>query len=990
MSDLRCLIGAILSIGGVPHSQQPAVPNLTITTCSNPVLYTPGLFFQPIKPLDDPSFWADDDPTSVFENALARIFSYLLHEAPCTLIWASESYRRCSPLFVGNYPQLAIIARKLKVENAISTTWRDLIVRYASLSLFCHQIFDVYRTEEEANTYQGLSSIFTPAAAVYKYLTSDVNYAFLNLVFTEAKSQSEEGEAVLHDLYNDLCITIETGLRSLSAPAKNAITYLATQAPGGPAFVATHPIFTATMLLRTPPYSGVLGVLLHESVMLETQGVFEPSIKTGNGAAILQTFKAKQEQAAEPAKAFSNFILPLARTDKRNCIIDWYNNWLSQIDRATEGANLNLVWGSLELVAPIKLSKVYDLDVYAMLLGKDSPLIGGLSEQPRFADKDDLQKLIVENNFEEKIVKLESMKWPSQILWLGIRTINAGLMPVLKNYINMVRRIEAYQDFMRMMSSGTSELASLNTLFEMRVNRGYNALLCYRVILQHPRFATLMGKYIKLVLTWFGCLILENEGVTVEKFEDISPLLHAIDHGIVSLPKVLLTFPQNVLEDLGEMTAFMLRHSPHNVGVNPRQRSRDVFQVTLVDPADHLDFELLAAFSCLVLRSPKAFRAPHLRELFTWNILLLRFPDVGLKEGLRKHLVPALVQAYIDAQQSGYSGRINQRLALTDVFARLLPHKEHLSALKRCPLFDKFAAMMVEFVTWMLEESTTQLMEIKSREEGHSNRGGNNNSAVDDDSFDPSVIEQGENVSEMRTEQLTQICQTLCEGTLKALKVLHSVTIGCGKAFVESPLLLPQTVTSLNCCLNHLVGPKCLQIKVNHFERYNFQPRPLLSTLCGIYITLMGAKEGGELLLKAICTEGRYFSTGIFMKALKIVKRESLLSASDLEAFSAVVDKVKETAEEVQQQDDWLEEIWDEIPDDFKDPMMEELMVDPVLLPSSNHILDRRHIERHLMTESFDPFNRAPLTKEQLVPQPELKAKIDEFIASKRAERARR
>lgn len=62
-------------------------------------------------------------------------------------------------------------------------------------------------------------------------------------------------------------------------------------------------------------------------------------------------------------------------------------------------------------------------------------------------------------------------------------------------------------------------------------------------------------------------------------------------------------------------------------------------------------------------------------------------------------------------------------------------------------------------------------------------------------------------------------------------------------------------------------------------------------------------------------------------------------------------------------------------------------MVDPVLLPSSNHILDRRHIERHLMTESFDPFNRAPLTKEQLIPQPELKARIESFIAAKRAER---
>ena len=33
-------------------------------------------------------------------------------------------------------------------------------------------------------------------------------------------------------------------------------------------------------------------------------------------------------------------------------------------------------------------------------------------------------------------------------------------------------------------------------------------------------------------------------------------------------------------------------------------------------------------------------------------------------------------------------------------------------------------------------------------------------------------------------------------------------------------------------------------------------------------------------------------------------------------------------------------------------------MIDPVLLPSSKVIVDRRNIERHLMSEPSDPFNR--------------------------------
>lgn len=33
-------------------------------------------------------------------------------------------------------------------------------------------------------------------------------------------------------------------------------------------------------------------------------------------------------------------------------------------------------------------------------------------------------------------------------------------------------------------------------------------------------------------------------------------------------------------------------------------------------------------------------------------------------------------------------------------------------------------------------------------------------------------------------------------------------------------------------------------------------------------------------------------------------------------------------------------------------------MTDPLELPTSGKIMDRKHIERHLTTEEFDPFNR--------------------------------
>jgi len=73
-----------------------------------------------------------------------------------------------------------------------------------------------------------------------------------------------------------------------------------------------------------------------------------------------------------------------------------------------------------------------------------------------------------------------------------------------------------------------------------------------------------------------------------------------------------------------------------------------------------------------------------------------------------------------------------------------------------------------------------------------------------------------------------------------------------------------------------------------------------------------------------------------------------------------------------------------DIPDEFLDPIMGEVMKDPVLLPSSQMVVDRLTIIKHLLSDDTDPFNRSKLTKEMLEPQPDLKQKIEEFFAKKR------
>lgn len=66
---------------------------------------------------------------------------------------------------------------------------------------------------------------------------------------------------------------------------------------------------------------------------------------------------------------------------------------------------------------------------------------------------------------------------------------------------------------------------------------------------------------------------------------------------------------------------------------------------------------------------------------------------------------------------------------------------------------------------------------------------------------------------------------------------------------------------------------------------------------------------------------------------------------------------------------------------------MADLMDDPVILPTSKNTINRSTIRSHLLSVAHDPFNRMPLKIEDVIPDTELKAKIDAWKAERKAAR---
>ena len=128
----------------------------------------------------------------------------------------------------------------------------------------------------------------------------------------------------------------------------------------------------------------------------------------------------------------------------------------------------------------------------------------------------------------------------------------------------------------------------------------------------------------------------------------------------------------------------------------------------------------------------------------------------------------------------------------------------------------------------------------------------------------------------------------------------------------------------------------------------------------------------------AVATNG-FYDANVYQKCAHILQRTNLVDSQSILSFlefASAVEKIsKENADE--------EEMLGEVPDEFMDPLMCTIMKDPVTLPTSGYVVDRSTINQHLLNDESDPFTRAPLTVDQLVPNEELKARILSWLADK-------
>jgi len=346
----------------------------------------------------------------------------------------------------------------------------------------------------------------------------------------------------------------------------------------------------------------------------------------------------------------------------------------------------------------------------------------------------------------------------------------------------------------------------------------------------------------------------------------------------------------------------------------------------------------------------------------------------------RQHLPSALFRLYVDVEHTGshnqFFDKFNIRYHLTQIVECMWHLPDYRSSVRNEALsarrFTQFVNMLLNDANFLLDEIISSLSDLRQIQREMERR----------EEWEALSVEERREKEKKLHDIESQVKSYIDLGNASINMLLFMTEDAAVRSVFVLPEMASRVAEMLNFFLSQLTGPKCAELSVRDREKYGWEPRRLLTQIVGTYLHF--ADE--EAFVAAVAHDGRSFSDNLFRNALRVLARRGLLPAAEIQRFAAL----GVAAQEVVDADAALGEDLGEIPDDFQDPLVYELMSDPVKLPTSGMVMDRANIVRHLLSDRTDPFNRKMLTEDMLEPATELKSRITEWLAEKRAAAAAR
>ncbi|XP_065855974.1 probable ubiquitin conjugation factor E4 [Euphorbia lathyris] len=543
-----------------------------------------------------------------------------------------------------------------------------------------------------------------------------------------------------------------------------------------------------------------------------------------------------------------------------------------------------------------------------------------------------------------------------ECFFMTARVLNLGLLKAFSDFKHLIQDISRCEDTLSTMKAMQEQAPSPQlqldiARLEKELELYSQEKLCYEAqILRDEQLLQDALTFYRLMVVWLVGL--------VGGFRMPLP---------AACPMEFASLPEHFVEDAMELLIFASRIPKALDGV-------------LLD--DFMNFIIM------FMASPAYIRNPYLRSKMV-EVLNCWMPRRSgssatstLFEGHQlslEHLVRNLLQVYVDIEFTGshtqFYDKFNIRHNIAELLEYLWQVPSHRNAWRQIAreeekgVYLNFLNFLINDSIYLLDESLNKILELKELEAEMSNTAEWERRPAQERQERTRLFHSQENI--------IRIDMKLANEDVSMLAFTSEQ--------ITAPFLLPEMVERVASMLNYfllqLVGPQRKSLTLKDPEKYEFRPKQLLKQIVHIYVHL--AKGDTEQIFpSAISKDGRSYNEQLFGAAAGVLRRIGE-DGRVIQEFLELGSKAKVAASEAMD----AEETLGEIPDEFLDPIQYTLMKDPVILPSSRITIDRPVIQRHLLSDGTDPFNRSHLTSEMLIPDVELKARIEEFVRSKKLKR---
>jgi ubiquitin conjugation factor E4 B len=378
---------------------------------------------------------------------------------------------------------------------------------------------------------------------------------------------------------------------------------------------------------------------------------------------------------------------------------------------------------------------------------------------------------------------------------------------------------------------------------------------------------------------------------------------------------------------------------------------------------------------------------------------------------MKRSLVPLLLDLFVKCETGPTSHQFYEKFRVRHTISRVLEviwempmHRQQLVSLSgNMAVFERFMNMLLNDVIYLLTEGLRLLTRIRDEQvrmenslsdvdESKNNRtsssssssssgsgsSASGNSSDADGSNDRDRERDREREGFEREENQAKALMQLSNSIVH---MLFYLTACIPDPFVSADFV-ERTATAITFYIDQLVGPEVNNLKVKNKEKYCFEPRTLLREIVGIFINL---GRHSENFLRCVAMDERSYKPAVFRSCVALLRRRSILNSEDLGVFAGLLDKVERLTEQLREDTETL----GAVPEEFEDALMGTLMSQPMTLPSGSNV-DLTTIKRHLLSSAKDPFTNLPLKLEDLKPNTQLKAQIEQWLAEKRSEQKRK